>query len=1332
VSSVQSIRVVGGALPPSLVAHLQDGTLGSADGRSAKSYHLLGSESVRDGSARAWSYLRRAWTAWQETEQGRLEGSAGTGPAREKWLLPLLRELGYGQVPAAGSGLNIDGVDYPVSHLWQHVPIHLLGPGVSLEKRNPGVAGAARAPQAMVQELLNRSDAHLWAVLSNGTHLRLLRDSTAMVGSAYLEFDLEAIFNGELYAEWLLLFQLAHVSRLEKRSADGGPNDCWLEAWRGEATDAGARALGRLEYGVERALGSLGSGFIAHRANGWLVEALRSGEVTRHDYHRALLRLIYRMLFTFVAEDRGLLLDPSKSVKAKERYAQYFSTARLRRLSRVRAGGPQGDLWQSQRLVLQALGIAGLDEIAVAPLGGVFGPDARKVVPTGAPDQRDLLWGAEIANADLLSAVEQLAWVEVTYGRTQPVDYRNLGAEELGSVYEALLELDPVVDLDEHTFAVERVAGNDRKTTGSYYTAPGLVSALLDTALDPVIDKAAPLGVEPGVGESALLALTVCDPACGSGGFLVAAARRIAHRLAEVRARDDSPSPEMVQHAMRDVVGRCIYGVDFNDLAAELAKVSLWLEAVEPGKPLSFLDARIRTGNSLIGTTPALLEGGVPDDAFKEMEGDDKKIASEIRKRNKAESAGQDLLFGGTVIDLAALATERRELLTNVDTIDEVDQQRVQWEKVQQSAALRKYRLQADAWCAAFVWPLNAGMALPPTSAVVRALGAQPGHFGETAEVVERLADLYRFFHWHLEFPEVFAGVGTLGVDGWSGGFACMLGNPPWEKVKLQEQEFFAARDPEIAKAPNAAARGKLIQALEADDPVLYAAFLGALREANGQSSFLRLSGRYPLNGRGDVNTYAVFTELFRSLTDPSGRAGVIAPTGIATDATTQYFFKNLVETKCLAALYDFENSKPLFEGVHRSFKFCLLTMSGRNEPAEVANFAFFLHDPSEIAASEFKLTPGEITLLNPNTGTCPVFRTRRDAEINLGIYRRVPVMIKDEAPEGNPWGISFLRMFDMTSDSSLFQTRDELELDGWALRGNVFHRNGKQMLPLYQGIMAAPFDHRAADVIHSATAVKRQNQPSYLTDLEKCDANRVASPMYWVSETEVAQRLNGWGDPWLLGFRDITSPTNERTLLPTLIPRAGVGNKTPLILSAGNNLVLHAMLSSFVVDYLVRQKIGGTSMNYFFVKQFPILAPRAFEQQQGLGWTDETLEGFITHRSLELHYTAVDIEPLASAFGMNAPPFTWDLERRDLLRAELDAAFFHLYGVSRDDVEYIMETFPIVKRKDTGAHGEYRTKRLILEVYDAMQKAIDTDTAYQTILDPPPGEGPRHPAKGA
>ena len=735
-----SLRISGGVVPPSLLTHLLDDTLEPRESHRPASYHLVGTETVRDAAARAWTYLRGAWLAWRQADAERPAGP-GTGLARERWLLPLLRELGYGQIPTAPAHFAIDGTEFPISHLWQHVPIHLLGPAVDLDRSNKGVVGAARAPQAMVQELLNRSDAHLWAVLSNGLRLRLLRDSTALVGAAYIEFDLEAIFDGELYADWLVLFQLVHVSRVEVRG-EPEPNAaaCWLEVWRSRAADAGARALGRLQTGVEQALAALGSGFLAHPSNSWLVAALRAGSLSPEDLHRALLRLVYRMLFCFVTEDRELLLDPDADPSAVDRYQRFFSTRRLRRMSRIRSGGPHADLWRGQRLVLRALSTTGLPDLAVTPLGGVFDPDSRRAVPATAPDQVELLYGAELANVDLLRAIRHLGWIEIAGGRTQAVDYRHLGAEELGSVYEALLELHPTVDLEEQSFRVERVVGNERKTTGSYYTPPDLISALLDTALEPVIDRAAPPGVDPSRAERALLDLTICDPACGSGGFLVAAARRIAQRLAEVRAGSDQASTADVQHAMRDVVGRCIYGVDLNDLAAELAKVSLWFEAVEPGKPLSFLDARIRTGNALIGTTPALLEAGVPDEAFKELEGDDKKVAAAIRKRNRLESSGQDLLVGDAGVDLEELAAQRRALLTNVDSVEEVEQQKKLWTEVQASTGLAQQRLQADAWCAAFVWPLLADAAMPPTAAVVRRLAgeAAPEDLTPTVAAVQR------------------------------------------------------------------------------------------------------------------------------------------------------------------------------------------------------------------------------------------------------------------------------------------------------------------------------------------------------------------------------------------------------------------------------------------------------------------------------------------------------------------------------------------------------------------------------------------------------------------
>lgn len=939
-------------------------------------------------------------------------------------------------------------------------------------------------------------------------------------------------------------------------------------------------------------------------------------------------------------------------------------------------------------------------------IGGLF--------DTGA---LDFLMDCALSNQALQSAVYALSLVREPRSQAlRIVDYRNLGAEELGSIYESLLELVPSWDPATKTYSLTVASGNQRKDTGSYYTPTSLVESLLDTALDPVLDEAEKSD-EP---EQALLGVTVCDPACGSGHFLVGAARRIAKRVAALRTGDPEPAPEAVRSAMRDVVGRCVYGVDVNPLAAELAKVSLWLEALDPGRPLTFLDAQIRVGNALVGATPRLLAEGLPNEAFKPIEGDDKKIAATLAKQNKDERSAQGRLFD---VDMVAANTALAEQVEKVVaasalSLADVHVQEQRLRAYTDSDTYRQQRLAADAWCAAFVWPKS--LSAPPaiTQRTITALIAGDDKLtDEQRAEVERLTAEYRFFHWHVEFPHIFP---TESNDetvneaaGWYGGFSVVIGNPPWERVKLQEQEFFAARDPEIAKAPNAAARKRLIAALPSTHPALHDAFVAEKRTAEGVSHFMRNSGRYPLAGRGDINTYAVFAETDRELLGGGGRLGVILPTGIATDATTQYFFKDLVERGSIASLYDFENAKPLFEGVHRSFKFCLLTLTGRDLREPEADFAFFAHDPTDLQrpGTRFTLSPEEITLLNPNTGTCPVFRSRRDAEIPLGIYKRVPVLIREGDPEGNPWGVKFMTMFHMSNDSHLFHTREELESDGWTLRGNVFHKGEQQMLPLYQGMMASLYNHRAADVVHSATAAKRQNQPRYLSESELADPNRLAMPGYWVG----AENIPDISQSWFVAYSWVTSPTNERTMVAYPLPRSAVGNSTPLVL-VENGAPLLAALSSFPLDYALRQKLGGVNLTYTTVQQIPIISPSCLSEKAP--WDSaKSLESWIVDRVVELVYTAEDLAGFAADYHCGASPFRWDSLRRERLRAELDAAFFHLYGIERDDVDYIMETFPIVKRKDIAAHGEYRTKRLILEVYDAMAEAERTGKTYESPL---------------
>jgi hypothetical protein len=1309
-SAFVGVRIQGGLLPADLLAPLASRV--DVAGMRSTDYHLAAGESVSDAANRVWAYLRGAWSAYREALAALSDTDPATALTRERFSMVLLDQLGYGRVPTTGrGGITVGEHSFPISHLWEAVPIHLLG-RVPLDTRTKGMAGAAGAsPQSMVQELLNRSDAHLWALLANDTTLRLLRDSTSLVGSAYVEFDLEAIFDGDLFADFLLLYTLCQQSRLEIRDPEIGPASCWLEQWRHDALDTGSRALNLLRDGVVDALQTLGTGFLTHPDNAGLRQQLTDGTLTVRDVHEALLRVVYRLLFTFVAEDRGALLDPAADPTARQRYVDYFSTDRLRRISRRRRGGRYSDRWQALTLVWRGLGDEnGLPELGLPGIGGLF--DAGEL---------DFLTDCALSNAALQAAVHSLSLVrEPGSHLLRVVDYRNLGAEELGSIYEALLEFMPAWDPATKTYQLSVSSDNQRKDTGSYYTPTSLVESLLDTTLDPVLDDAQK-SADP---QAALLNITVCDPACGSGHFLVGAARRIAKRLAHLRTGDPEPAPAAVRSAMRDVVARCIYGVDVNPLAAELAKVSLWMETLEPGRPLTFLDAQIKVGHALIGTAPTLLADGLPDDAFKPIEGDTRRVAAALTKQNKAERSAQGSLFDiDMVAATAALGNEVQQVVSALAlSLADVHVQRQRWRAYTQSDTYRHQHLAADAWCAAFVWPKHTGAPAAPTHRSIAALADGQNALSETSRAeVARLTAEYRFFHWHLEFPHLFptqaSGDDTVNpATGWAGGFSAIITNPPWERVKLQEQEFFAACDPDIATAPNAAARKKLIKELPTTNPALYAAFAAEKRRAEGISHFLRNSGRYPLTGRGDINTYSVFAETDRNLLAGTGRLGVILPTGIATDATTQYFFKDLVEHGSIASLYDFENAKPLFEGVHRSFKFCLLTLVGRDEREPAADFAFFAHDPVDLQRESvrFVLTPEEITILNPNTQTSPVPRSRRDAEIILDVQRRIPILIREGDPDGNPWDIRFKTMFHMSNDSNLFHTRDELEADGWVLDGNVFERGKERMLPLYQGMMATFYNHRAADVVRSATATKRQNQPRYLTDDELADPRRLAMPAYWVDAKELPSDVRSWA----VGYSWVTSPTNERTMVAYPLPLAAVGNSTPLVFTE-NGAPLLAMLSSFALDYVLRQKLGGVNLTYTNVQQLPVLPPNSLKEAPS--WDGgQSVESWILQRAAELTYTAVDMSGFADEYKLGLKPFQWNAARRDVLRAELDAAFFHLYGIERDDVDYIMETFTGTKSKDASEHGEYRTKKMILEVYDAMAEAERTGLPYTAPLDDP------------
>jgi len=587
-----TLHTEGALLPVDLLQRILAGDK-NLDGLAPDDYHLAPGEKLNEAINRSWNRLQGSWTAFQ-TSRGRLKaGDAGTTLTRERWLLPLFQELGYGRLQTA-KAIEIENKSYPISHTWGSVecpvPIHLVGCGVDIEKRQAGAAGAGKAsPHSLMQELLNRDESRHWGLVSNGLRLRVLRDNASLTRQAFLEFDLEAMFGGEVYADFAVLWLVCHQSRLEGDK----PEAMWLERWSKVAQEQGTRALDGLRSGVEEAITVLGQGFLVHPANDRLRQKLKSGQLSRQQYFRQLLRLVYRLIFLFVAEDRDLLLLPEAGPAEHARYLKYYSTARLRRLAERQRGGRHPDLWQGFNLLTDLLAGAkpGGRGLGLPVLGGfLFSHNAL-------PDLED----SQVDNQALLNAVRSLAFTLEKKSR-RAVDYKNLGSEELGSVYESLLELQPVINVEAGAFQLTTIAGNERKTTGSYYTAAGLIKITLDSALDPVILQAIlGAGSQVEMQIAALLALKICDPACGSGHFLIAAARRLARRIAQLRSGDEEPSPPVIRHALREVIAHCIYGVDLNPMAVELCKVNLWLEALEPGKPLTFLDAHIKCGNSLVG-----------------------------------------------------------------------------------------------------------------------------------------------------------------------------------------------------------------------------------------------------------------------------------------------------------------------------------------------------------------------------------------------------------------------------------------------------------------------------------------------------------------------------------------------------------------------------------------------------------------------------------------------------------------------------------------------------------------------------------------------------------
>ncbi len=1328
--NLPSITLEGALFLPD---QLEKAAIGQAKFQTEADYNTPKGLRLKDDYSRAFQIACAQWKHFASAlEREDVEAQIVT----QTFVEELLRDaLGYSSLRATAA-IQVNELAFPVTFIADHVPVVVAPFNVKLDDSLPNFAiegSGSRKKSAfqLAQELLNASDAHLWAIVTNGKQLRLLRDAASLTRPSFLEVDLQEVLTGQRFSEFANIWRLLHASRA---ALNEKPEHSIWEAWRETGKEEGTRVRDGLRNGVERALLVLGEGFIQHPANQALRQQLDNGELTKDAYFQQLLRLIYRLIFLFTVEERGVLhpADDNKQAQlARRAYAQGYALGRLREACLKRRNLNRfDDHWQALCILFKGLA-EGEPRLALPALGGLFNPSQCQTIDA-----------ASLSNKHLLLAMRHLRWAYHN-GNPAPVDYRNMGPEELGSVYESLLELVPEIDLTAKTFGFIGItsegstAGNARKTSGSYYTPDSLVQELIKSALEPVIAKR--LAENKANPTEALLSIRVIDPACGSGHFLLAAARRLAQELAQLRSEDGAVKPADYRHALREVVSHCIFGVDRNPMALELARTALWLEGFEEGQPLSFLDHHLQCGDALLGLIDLkALEYGIPKAAFKPLSGDDKIVCTALNKANTTALKQLEKDRKSPQFKLPLAQANQLAELQDIEAMPQTTTKQIARQEKAYNAFLEKaktnhLRYAADMMLGAFLMPKTEATEndIPTTASVYLELMSESHNAQHIAqrEIAMKACREARVFHWPLAFPQVFV----------QGGFDCVLGNPPWERIKLQEEEFFATRNADVAKAKNKAERAQRIQWLSegmlakhlwpdlqhseherAAEVRLFNEFLTAKRTADAASAFVHVNGneggRYPLTGVGDVNTYALFSETIYQIVAPKGRAGFIVPSGLATDNSTKDFFGELISKKSLDSFFEFEN-EGFFSGAGQGhmLRFALTTVVGSAQEIPETRFLFqgkkmeHLNDPERV----FTLSPEDIYRVNPNTLTCPIFQSRYDAEITKKIYQRVPVLIReatDKQPEMNPWGIRFMAMFHMSNDSHLFKTHEDLRGEGYELHGNHFIKDESEYVPLYEAKMVYHYNHRYSDF--SKTDGERAHiLPK--TSLEKLkDMTYEPIPFYWVKKSDMERRYvdKNWDRKWALGFRDVTdSRASARSFVGTVIPYVAVGNKYPLMLTDQEPRfvsLLQANLTSICFDYFSRQKIGGLTMNFFIVKQLPVLPPEIYSA--------EDIE-FISSRVIKITYSSYSMKGWAQDLGFYGNPFEFNEEERTRIQAELDAYFAKLYGLSREELQFILdpesikpgypsETFAVLKRSENRLYDEYRTQRLVLEAWDKLE----------------------------
>ena len=1328
-----------------------------------------------------WSSLRNDWNFYKERAGNeRLVNKDPYGTRRARDLMErLLQSLGY-KLDRQVANIEVAGTGYDISYTCPdlgNMPFVIIGENIttdgsintldkcSLDYRAKGNMRKKSAHATML-EYLNATE-NVYGIISNGQILRIIRNSGQLVKLTYIEFDLRRMLEEDKYTEFCLMFRLLHASRFRT----SGDEPCVMERWFNMSIESGNRIRNGLSRAVQTTMETIGNAVLTSKGEGndALRRAFADGTMDAQKLNKELIHFIYRLLFLFIIEERGLVYQIPDSVDApdykqqcqwQDIYKKYYAASRLRRLSELSylKQRQYSDLWQGLMDTFHLFEPDTFGEkLGIKPLGGVlFGTET-------------LHWlkRCQVSNRDLLAAFAALN--EFTDERQQRVkiNYSSLDVEEFGSVYEGILEMRPFVQpgVAASDWQFGFVGGLDRQSTSSYYTRPDLVQNLIKTTLEPVIKEKMADCATTEEKVKALLNMKVCDAASGSGHIVLAMARTIAWYVCTLRTGEDNPASLDYRQALREVISRCVYAVDYNPDAVELCKVVLWIEGYCAGKPLSFLDHHIRCGNSVLGVSDLqMLIDGVPDKA---LTAEDKDTLKALKKMNQEAvkavngntgnepTFGFENPFGIEEMSIAQIGLADKIRFINhlpEETLEQEIVKQLRWQELMTSARVDCLRRACDIYAYAFYHTVKADelykdkggtnkeldleAEVPYTKTVMRALQEieameclekgkpLPTYYRQLSAdfktEVKRMAEEQRFFHWCVEFPEVFAA---------NKGFDVMCGNPPWDKIKVEDKKWFESHGrADIVNAGTASQRKKAIADLPVSDPILYKEYTKALADAEALSRFVRLAGRFDLTATGDIDLYPMFAELCLSFSKEAW--GLVLPTGIAVNDSNKAFFSKLIDENRLVSLYDFENKEGLFD-IHRMFKFCLLVAGKPQDTPRTVSGGFYLTrldhllDPRRI----YTLQTSDFARLNPNTKTCPVFRTSRDAKLTAKIYRNSTILYNEITGE-NPWNIKFGSMIHMSNDSYLFRTYAQLTAQGATLNGNTFTTiDGETYVPLYEGKMIWHYNHHYGTW---PTEGERPNSINMPSEDELANPDSCIMPWYWVPLTAVKDRLvkydkDGnvvweWKHKWLFAFRDIARGVDMRTFIIAPIPDAfGVGHTATLLYAERGCMPgasLYGMMSSLIFDYTTRQKIGGTHVSINYVKQFPVLTPNQIPS---------TMQWQIVKRVAELCYFNHDMDGWASELWEEMSeeqraelpqlgahqPWVYNPERRAVLQAELDAIFAHLYGLNTEDLVYILdpedicgkgcinETFRVLKDNEIRQYGEYRTKRLVLEAWN-------------------------------